>query len=157
MSFKQDAAAALPGELKTMEVLASLTNDYSFQHIDDQTVLGKRGDIIATNKQSGKSYYIEVKNDSRIAETGNVLCEYTKYFKDTGKYRCGSMSYNYEIFIINSTKNRCLYVIDFEKLKTFYSKGKWVQIEYDNEITYAFLVKLDEVQRQGALMNVIYY
>lgn len=156
-TFKHDAAAALPGELKTMEVLASLTNDYTFTHIDNQRVLGKKGDIKAVDNKSGKTYYIEVKNDSRIAETGNVLCEYQKYFADTNTYKPGCMSYDYEVFIVNSIKNHYLYVIDFSKLRTFYFTGRYVEIRYPDETTYGYLVKLDEIKRRGALMNVIQY
>lgn len=157
-NFNKDAAAALPGELKVMEVLASKTNDFSFSHIDDQEVNGKKGDILAIEKKSGKAIYIEVKNDSRISQTGNVLCEYQKYYYDSNKTKAGSMFYNYEIYLVHSQDSRTLYVIDFKKLRTFYTiLGDWIQIEEGVEITYGFLVRLKDIIRYNALLYTIEY
>ena len=88
--FLRDAAKAQIGELKVMEVLASITNFYTFEHLADYRTYGKKGDIRAINKKSGKAYYIEVKNDDVINKSGNVLCENMKYFYDSG-YKPGSM------------------------------------------------------------------
>lgn len=141
-----------------MEVLASLTDKYEFHHIDNQEVLGKKGDIAAIDKTSGKIYYIEVKNDSRVAATGNVLCETQKYYYDTNKTKAGSMFYNYEYYIVHSAESRALYVIDFKKLKTFYTiMGSPIRIEHDEDITYGLLVRLKDIERFGALIKTITY
>ena len=92
--FYNDLNNARAGELLVKRVLENLTNDYDFTHLLDWKTYGHKGDILARNIRSGKTYYIEVKTDSRIAETNNVLCETQKYFYASG-YKPGSMSYDY--------------------------------------------------------------
>ena len=51
------------------------------------------GDIIITTT-SGVSYNVEVKDDSVIAKTKNILCEDEVYYKKTGTYKIGNMYNN---------------------------------------------------------------
>ena len=47
-------------------------------------------------------YFIEVKDDSRIADTGNVLCEERVFFREGNYYQKGFMYNDYEIFCVVS-------------------------------------------------------
>lgn len=154
--FYSDAAKARIGELKVLEVLSSKTNLYTFEHLTDYRTYGKKGDIRAIEKESGKAYYIEVKNDDVINRSRNVLCESLKYFYDSG-YRLGSMKNDYEFYAIHNAESRTIYVIDFNLLRSFYTKGKPVQIDHNEDITYGYLVSLDEVRHQNALLYTIEY
>lgn len=47
-------------------------------------------------------YFIEVKDDSRIADTGRVLCEERVCYKDGDYFQKGFMYSDYDIFCVVS-------------------------------------------------------
>ena len=63
-------------------------------------------------KKNNKVYFIEVKNDSRIADTGNVLCEEEVYYKKNDYYGKGNMYSNADVFAIVSKQNQKIYFIN---------------------------------------------
>ena len=46
--------------------------------------------------------YVEVKDDSRIADTGNILCEEEVYYKESDTFTKGYMHSNYDIYAVVS-------------------------------------------------------
>lgn len=99
--FLNDAAAAKPAEELVAAIMRSLVSTWNFEVIDGEDENQHKGDIRVTDPITGFSLFLEVKNDSRIAETGNVLCEYKKYFYDKG-YKDGNMTYDYEYYCVLS-------------------------------------------------------
>lgn len=99
--FWKDLAAAKPAEKLVLDTFSSLTTDYTFTDVSNVKECRYKGDIKAT-AADGKELFIEVKNDSRIANTNNVLCEYQNYIKDGGYYIKGNMCSEYDIYCIVS-------------------------------------------------------
>ena len=59
---------------------------------------------------------IEVKNDSCIASSGNILCEEENYIKADNRMIKGNMYCDSDIFCIVSQQARKIYVLDFKRL-----------------------------------------
>lgn len=83
------------------DTFASLTDNYTFENVAGIKEYRYKGDIKATNKATGKEIFIEVKNDSRIADTYNVLCE-EKVWYHRGYYGKGNMESETNIYCIVS-------------------------------------------------------
>ena len=155
--FRRDAAAAKPAELLVMNVMAAKATNWSFQHVGEDRLYYHIGDIKATNKTTGEIVYLEVKNDSRIAATGNVLCEEENYFFDSRCYTKGNMYSNYQYYCVLSQDDRKIYIIDFDKLRRIYKQGRFTQIYHNDNICYCFLLPLDTVRAHGALLCEVEY
>jgi hypothetical protein len=79
--FRKDLEAARASELLVYNYLLSLGLDgVSFELVNDNPAYYHKGDIIA--RAANKEIGIDVKCDSRIAETSNVLCEEENFFFD---------------------------------------------------------------------------
>lgn len=89
--FYKDLNEAKAAERLVRETLTSLAPGYIFEDVSDVRECRYLGDIKAINKETGEFCYVEVKNDSRIGETHNVLCEYENYIKDGGYFIKGNM------------------------------------------------------------------
>ena len=81
--FFSDLTSAKGAEQKVLETLSSLTNDYEFIDVSNKQEYWHKGDILAINKATGARTFIEVKDDSRIAETHNILCEERIFFYES--------------------------------------------------------------------------
>lgn len=99
--FLSDAAKAAQAEQLVTQILNSKTSTWSFEWVGCERECRHLGDIRATDLVTGYSLYLEVKDDGVISESGNVLCEYEKYFYDSG-YKPGNMFYNYEYYCVIS-------------------------------------------------------
>ncbi len=92
--FNIDLANARSAEHLVLDVFTSLTDKYSFEFVGDNSKYYHKGDIIA-RAANGEEVFIEVKNDSRIAATGNILCEEENYFKFGDYWNKGNMYSDY--------------------------------------------------------------
>lgn len=155
--FLKDLAAAKGAEQTTLEVFSSLTDDYAFEDISNECYFYHRGDIKGINKTTGKEVFIEVKDDSRIADTRNVLCEELVYYKDSGYEVNGFMYNDYEIFAVVSKSERKIYVIDFNILKANYRKGEFKQIDHPHQYSITYLCGLHQIKAWNALITTIDY
>lgn len=99
--FLSDAAKAAKAEQLVTKILNSKTSTWSFEWVGLERECRHLGDIRATDSVTGYCLYLEVKDDSRISTTGNVLCEYEKYFYEGG-YKPGNMFYDYEYYCVIS-------------------------------------------------------
>jgi hypothetical protein len=68
-------------------------------------------------RNDGKEIMIEVKDDSKIAETQNVLCEEEVYYDNIQDFVKGNFHSDYEIYCVVSKAERKVYVMDFSILK----------------------------------------
>lgn len=154
--FYSDAAKAAIAEQLTTKILTSKTSNWCFEWVGNIKKYRHKGDIKATDPTTGFSLFLEVKDDSRIAETDNILCEYLKYFYQGG-YKPGNMTYDYEYYCVISQGSRTIYVIDFSILKEIYKSGEHKTILHDNDITYSYLVPLSFIEEKGGLIKTIQY
>lgn len=154
--FLVDLESAKNGERIVKEQLQKLLPDYIIDDVSNERQYFYKGDLRATDKESGDSIYIEVKQDSRIADTQNVLCEYSVFFDDKG-FTKGNMFSDYDIYTIVSQSERKIYVIDFAILKANYKSGKHKIIQHYDQTTYCYLCSLDSVRAWGALIAEINY
>ena len=154
--FYSDLEKAKSAESLVANVFSSLTNDYTFEEVGDQREYFYRGDIKATTAD-GREVFIEVKNDSRIAETHNVLCEEEVFYKEGGYFGKGNMKSNYDIYCVVSQQDKKIYVIDFPILKANYRKGEFKVIHHYDQATYCYLLPLGTIKKLGGLITTIEY
>jgi hypothetical protein len=100
--FFKDLAAAKPAEELVLNTLSSLTADFTFTDVSNIKECRYKGDILAKSNSDNKEIYIEVKQDSRIAQTGNILCEYQNYYKDSDYFGKGNMYSSCDVYCIVS-------------------------------------------------------
>lgn len=153
--FKEDLANAKDAEKIVREVFTSLTDKYSFEDVSDERQYYYKGDIKAVSVSNNKEVFIEVKDDSRIAETGNILCEVEVYYKECDYYGKGNMCADYDIYCIVSKQERKIYVLDFKELQRIYKMGEYRSIEHPAQITYCYLLPLGLAKK--AMIEVINY
>lgn len=155
--FQKDLAAAKAAENTVRRVFSSLTNEYRFEDVSNQREFYYKGDIKAISLSTGTEIYIEVKDDSRIAQTHNVLCEEEVFYKEYGYYGKGNMSCNYDIYCVVSKSEHKIYVIDFKVLKSIYKRGEFKHINHPQQETFCYLVPIGLVKKYNGLLDVIDY
>lgn len=154
--FYSDLEKAKSAETLVATVFSSLTNDYKFEEVGDQKEYFYRGDIKAT-AADGREIFIEVKNDSRIAETHNVLCEEEVYYKSDGYFGKGNMKSNYDIYCVVSQQEQKIYVIDFSVLQANYRRGEFKVIRHYDQDTYCYLLPIGTIKKLGGLITTVEY
>ena len=155
-NFYNDLAKGHIAEEIVKNVFENLTSEYSFELVNLERQYFHKGDIKAIGKD-GRVRFLEVKNDTRIADTQNVLCEEEVYFKKHDCYQDGFMYNDYEIFCIVSQSERKIYVIDFEILKKIYRKGEFKTIHHPEQYSDCYLVPLSLIKKCGGLIAAIDY
>lgn len=159
-NFHQDREAAREAELIVLNTLSSLASGVAtFEDVADNPLYYYKGDIIATDLKTGAEYYIEVKDDSRIADTQNILCEEENYLKEDGRFISGGMYNNFtNIYCVVSKTERKIYILDFKELQRIYRKyGEFKVIRHSQQDTYCYLLSLARAKQFGALITVINY
>ena len=155
-NFYKDLKKAKVGEAITLDVLRNSTLDYDFNDVSEEEEYRYLGDIEAVNDWNERKY-LDVKMDSRIAETGNILCEYKVYFKDTGTYAKGNMQSNYDYLAIISVEAKKIWIIDFPLLKKHYKEGKPYTKDHGEQITYGTLFSLNKARKYNMVVAEITY
>jgi hypothetical protein len=155
-NFARDLAIGKKGEEIVLNTFSKLTTEYKFESISDMRCFFYRGDIKAVDK-SGKEIFIEVKNDSRIADTGNILCEEEVYYKNNDYIGKGNMFSDNDIFAVVSQPEKKIYVVDFKILKANYRKGEYREIEHPQQTSYCYLMPVSKIKKLGGLIAVVDY
>lgn len=141
-NFDRDLAKGRRGELIAVNTLQHLLPDYKIEDVAGIREYRYKGDIILTSP-TGQKYFIEVKNDERIAETRNVLCEDEVYYKDTDIWAKGNMYCDSDIYAVVSEQERKIYFFDFKKLQAIYKRLGWPHtIHHKEQDTYARMVDM---------------
>ena len=99
--FKADLEAAKKAEHIALEELSRYYDGWELEDVSNERSCFYLGDLKATTT-TGAVYYIEVKDDSRIADTKHILCEEENYIKDTNSFVKGSMHNKGDIYCIVS-------------------------------------------------------
>lgn len=155
--FQKDLEFGHIAEQKVLEVFSSRTSAYAFVDVSSNKEYFNRGDIVATEKATGRQILIEVKNDSRISETNNILCEEDVYFKERGEWVEGNMHSNYEIYCVVSQEAKKIYVIDFKVLKEYYRAFQPREIDHPSQMSIVRFVPVKALERLGGLIAVVDY
>ena len=156
-NFFKDLAKAKVGEGIVLEVLKNCTGEYEFLDVSDDKTYWHKGDIDAYDAQKDKHYYLDVKMDSKIGKTHNILCEEEIYYEDDGVYKPGNMACDYDYLAIISVKAKCIYIIDFALLKQHYKEGYDYMKDHGEQTTYGTLFPLSKARDYGMLEAIINY
>ena len=154
--FNKDLAVARVVEELVKNTLAALTTEYTFKNVGDQPQYFHKGDIMALGENQVRM--IEVKNDSRIHETHNILCEEENYFKEGGYYAKGNMYSDYDIYCVVSQAERKMYFFDFKVIRDNYKRyGEFkFKNHYDQE-SYFYTLPIGRVKQLGGLIRILEY
>lgn len=155
--FKKDLEAAREAEYLVAKEFAARNPEWEVENVGDQREYFHKGDIKITNKNSGEVRFIEVKNDSRISETKNILCEECVSYDNEGIIIDGNMYSNYDIYAIVSQQERKIYYFNFNILKKNYKKGIYKEIAHRAQTTYCYLVDMRQAVSWDALMGITNY
>ena len=154
--FYHDLQAAKKAEKIVKDTFSALAIGFAFEDVSEAREYFYKGDIKATDPL-GRETFIEVKDDSRIAETKNILCEYEVYYKENDYYSKGNMHSNYDVYCIVSQAERKIYVLDFKILKEIYKKGQHRVIPHAQQDTYCYLLPISIAKRYGAMIAELEY
>lgn len=155
--FIVDLNAAKAAEKIVFDTLDKLDCTTLFTDVSNDSNCYYKGDIKAVDWY-GNVKYIEVKDDSRIADTGRVLCEEEVYYKENDYFSKGNMYCDCDYYCVVSQKKRLIYVFDFSKLKEIYKKfGEYKIIYHSTQDTYCYLVDLCWCASKGALIKKLKY
>lgn len=156
--FEIDLANAKEAEKIVKDTLTALTADYTFIDVSNEPEYYHKGDIKAIDS-SGKEFYLEVKDDSRIADTQRILCEEEVYYKNSDYTAIGNMYSDYEYYCIVSKQDRKIYILDFDVLKKIYRKYAvdFKKINHKSQYSWCYLLEMCRAKQLGALMYKLSY
>lgn len=155
-NFWSDLEIGHKAEDIVLNTFSSLTDQYTFENVSNVRECRYKGDIKAT-AADGREIYIEVKNDSRIADTHNVLCEYMNFYRQSGTYGKGYMDCACDVFCVVSESEQKIYIIDFATLKKYYKYGEAKTIPHAEQTTYCYLLDLGFIKSKGGLIDIVEY
>lgn len=155
-NFLRDLVIAKTAEEDVISALSYLAPDIEFVDVSNDRAYFYKGDIKAV-LPDGRSIMLEVKRDTRICDTGNVLCEEQVYYFDTNSYAKGNFYSDYEIYIVVCPQKHKMVIMDFAILKSIYKGGRFREIPHEEQITYCYLLPLDEIEEAGGIIAIIDY
>lgn len=152
--FSADLAAAKEAEQLVKEAIAAagyqvldVSEDPQYYHTGDLKIILPSGER-----------FVEVKDDSRISDTKNILLEEEVYYKESGRLVQGNMYSNYDIYAVVSKKERLIYFFDFSMLKQIYKRfGTYKTIQHPEQYSNCYLLELCRAKQFGALIAKINY
>ncbi len=154
-NFSADLAAAKEAEQIVQQVLAAA--GCQVLDVSDDPQCYHKGDLLITSP-TGEQRYVEVKDDSRIADTRNILCEEEVFYKESGRLVLGNMHSDYDIYAVVSQSERKIYFFDFSILKQIYKRfGTYKTIQHPEQYSNCYLLELCRARQFGALITKINY
>ena len=138
--FNIDLQQGKEGEAIVAQYLSK--QGYQVEDVSDKRQDYHKGDLLIT-LPTGEKRYVEVKNDTVIGKTQNILCEEEVYYKDKGYFAPGFMYSNYDIYAVVSMDQQEIYFFDFSKLKEIYKRfGRYKKFNYPHQYSECFLLEL---------------
>ena len=153
-NFQKDLAKAKQAEELVAQLLRA--QGYTIEDVSNERKYYSIGDLKII-LPSGEERFIEVKNDSRIHETYNILCEEENYFKNECYYSKGNMYSDYDIYCVVSQPARKIYFIDFSVLRRIYKQGTFKVIPHTQQDSYCYLLELYQLKKNGGILGVLNY
>ena len=111
--FRKDLKEARKAEQFVFDLLSSLDKQQEYRLVNESPEYYHKGDILAI-AADGTEIFIDVKCDSRIFETGRILCEEENYFFNNDR------SFSDKLFIILC----CVFLLAFKMYEQMSSKTK---------------------------------
>lgn len=162
-NFRRDHEKAKIAEHLVWEVLCNTDSDFDFEEVGDNPEWYYHGDIRAINELDNIEVGVEVKNDSRIADTQNVLIEVKVWSYKENRYLKPNLESNYDYYAVVAQQINTIYIMDWNVLKRIYKQGKpYTKDHYDDngrksQKTIGTLVNLGLIKRNGGLLYTIKY
>lgn len=154
-NFQADLAAGKEAEVIVAQWLADA--GYQVEDVSNIPEFYYRGDLLIT-LPTGEKRFIEVKNDTVISTTGNILCEEEQYFKEGGYFKKGFMYNDYDIYAVVSQSENKIYFFDFCKMKEIYKKyGTYKHIDHPQQYSDCYLLEICRAKQFGALITTVNY
>ena len=155
-NFYRDLKQAQKAEALVQRTMQKYFPSYCFKLVSDNPAYYHRGDILFIGVNDGKEHCIEVKNDSRIAQTRNVLCEEQVFYMENRQMIKGNMYSDYELYAVVSEQERNIYLLDFAVMKQLYKDGcRYTQIPHEEQITYCYLLPLRKLETAGGIIEIL--
>lgn len=153
-NFKEDLANAKTAEKIVQSVIAS--EGYKVLDISDDPKCYHKGDLKISLPSGDR--YVEVKADSRISDTKNILLEDEVYYKESGRLVPGNIHGEYDIYAVVSEKTNTIYFFDFDKLKEIGKRfGTYKTINHPEQYSNCYLLEMCRARQFGALIAKINY
>ena len=154
--FKQDLKKGRRAEQIVLNILKDfLPAKFEIEDVGANKEYYYLGDIKLTNKLTGAQGFVEVKNDERINETHNVLCEWG--YSSGNKYFNGNMKNGGEFYAVVDEVTRTVYFLDYIWLRANYKQGKPITIQHETQTTFATLLPLSFIKENGGLLHTFTY
>lgn len=155
-AFWKDLKQGKRGEEIVYNHLREKNPECKIEYLGENKEYYHIGDIKLTTPQ-GNIFYFEVKNDTRIADTHNILCEEQVYYYDN-KATCKGFIYsNYTNYCIVSERERKIYLFDFNIIKKIYKMGYEKVMKYAEQESITYLLPIEIVKAFGGLITVANY
>jgi hypothetical protein len=157
-NFKVDLQNSKEAEKIVLSVLAKCAfEDKYFEDVSDIPDFWHYGDIVVRDRDGMFDCFIDVKDDSRIADTRNILCEERVYYTNNNQFKEGFMYSGYDYIAIVSKKEKKIYIIDFKKLQKHYKEGRSMCLSYGWQYSDIFLYPLDKAYKYNMVVAEIEY
>lgn len=159
--FLRDLQKAQTGENIVCDVLSKLLgeDDYTINNVALDEQFYYKGDIAVTDSW-GDTVYIDVKDDSCICNTGNILAEHRVWIRGKGWVDGFMQKAQYDYVAYLSQPDKKIYILDFALWKKYY-KTVFVRhlfIDHNGEqTTDGFLMRLDSARDLGIVVMEIGY
>jgi hypothetical protein len=139
------------------DLLEALTDEYEFEWVGAEEQYRYKGDIKAT-AADGSEIFIEVKDDTIIGTSGNVLIEEEVYFKEINEVRKGFIHNDYDIFCVISRDTHTLYFFKYDVIKEIYKNyGEYKFYNYPTQSSECRLLPLCRIKQFGGLIAKLEY
>ena len=155
-SFWHDLQIAKTAEEEVISALSNLAPDIEFVNVSNDKEYFYKGDIKAI-LPDGRCAMIEVKRDTRIGDTHNILCQEAKKYWDKDYWQKGTMHSDYEVYAIVSPQRRRVCFIDFKVLFAHYKEGKHRVFITDEAAEDIYLLPLEYLEEQGGIIATVDY
>ena len=154
-NFSADLAAAKEAEQIVKGFIAAA--GYQVFDVADQREYYHKGDL-QIQLPTGELRYVEVKDDSRISDTQNILLEDEVYYKESGRFVPGNIHSDYDIYAVVSKQDKVIYFFDFDKLKEIGKRfGTFKRINHPEQYSDCFLLEMCRAIQFKALIAKVNY
>ena len=152
--YMEDVNAHKPAEKIVTQVLNNLNNGYHFEDVADNEKYFNKGDIKMI-KDGKRTRCIDVKDDDKIANTGNFFVESDGWSKIYNCPKKGWISSKYDYVAVISQSEQIIWILSFKRLKEIYNKTDltggerkkagefWDNIKYGYTIPIEKAIELD--------------
>lgn len=159
-NFYSDLAKAKLGENIVRQVLQGCQDEYEIYDVSEDKEYWHKGDIEIYDVEEHISYYLDVKDDSRIHQTGNLLAEHRVWYAKGGWCEGFMQNSDYDYIGYLSQPDKMIYILDFRMWQKYYltKSQRHLQIPHGGaQTTDGYLMSLDTARKLGIVIAEIKY